>query len=70
VDFSQEEEPLDLIAASVISKLGLSWIVESGKGALPGTRLSQSNPMQEKNERPGPVVYLPCCLSFLPFHFC
>ena len=65
MDLSQKEEPLDLIAASVVCKLGLSWIVDSGKGALPGTRLSQSDSGQEKDECSGHVTYLPSCLSLL-----
>lgn len=65
MDLSQQEEPLDLIAACVVSKLGLRWLVESGKGALPGTRLCQSNSVQEKYECPGPITYLLSCLSLL-----
>lgn len=61
----QKEERLDLIATSVVSKLGLSWIVDSGKGALPGTRPSQSISVQEKDECPGPITYLSFCLSLL-----
>lgn len=61
----QKKERLDLIAASVVSKLGLSWIVDSGKGALPGTRLSQSISVQEKDECPGPITYLSFLLSLL-----
>lgn len=65
MDLSRKEEPLDLIAACVVFELGLSWIVDSGKGALPGTRLSQSNSVQEKDECPGPITYLSSCLSLL-----
>lgn len=41
---------MDLRSASEVSKLGLfHWIVHSGKGTLPGTRLSATQRKRKMN---------------------
>lgn len=65
-DLSQKEEPLDLMAASVVSKLGLSWIVERGS-----TRHQTFSERLSARERWMPWPHhLPAFLPFLAFQFC